>query len=222
TRHGLAGDVAYTAPVDLLADLHEAQRRAVLHDKGPLLVAAGAGSGKTRVVTRRIARLLLDGEDPHSILALTFTNKAAGEMARRVNALGGRQVRVATFHSACARFLRDDAHHLGYPRNFTIYDTYDRDSCVRTVLDDLKVRTKLTPGEVGRAISRLKNEGVRPADLRAPRGELDQVVAAVYPEYEQRLRAHGAMDFDDLLLVFLDLLQQHPEVAEAYRNRFRW
>ena len=97
----------------LLDDLNDEQQRAVTHGSGPLLVVAGAGSGKTRVVTRRIARLLRDGEDPRSVLALTFTNKAAGEMVRRVNELGGRQVRVATFHSACARFLREDAHHLG-------------------------------------------------------------------------------------------------------------
>ena len=209
-------------PVDLVADLNDAQRRAVMHGSGPLLVVAGAGSGKTRVVTRRIARLLLDGEDPRSMLALTFTNKAAGEMVRRVNQLGGRQVRVATFHSACARFLREDAHHLGYPKNFTIYDTYDRDACLKTLIADLGVQTKLSPGEVGRHISRLKNEGVKPGEFNAERGEIDAVVKRLYTEYQQRLRNHGAMDFDDLLLVFLDLLQQHPAVAEAYQRHYRW
>jgi DNA helicase-2/ATP-dependent DNA helicase PcrA len=208
--------------VDLLADLNDAQRQAVLHGTGPLLVVAGAGSGKTRVVTRRIARLLLDGEDPRSMLALTFTNKAAGEMVRRVNQLGGRQVRVATFHSACARFLREDAHHLGYPKNFTIYDTYDRDACLKTLMADLGVSSKLTPAEVGRQISRLKNEGVKPDAWNVGRSELDAIVKRLYTEYQQRLRQHGAMDFDDLLLVFLDLLQQHPAVAQSYQNHYRW
>jgi len=208
--------------VDLLADLNEAQQQAVMHGKGPLLVVAGAGSGKTRVVTRRIARLLRDGEDPNAILALTFTNKAAGEMARRVNVLGGRQVRVATFHSACARFLREDAHHFGYPRSFTIYDTYDRDSCLKTLMADLGIHTKVTPGEVGRLISRLKNSGVRPEGFDPGNSEVDVIVAHLYRDYQQRLLANAAMDFDDLLLVFLDLLQQFPAVAEAYQRRFPW
>ncbi|MEZ5963887.1 MAG: UvrD-helicase domain-containing protein [Planctomycetota bacterium] len=208
--------------MDLLADLNEAQRAAVQYGKGPLLVVAGAGSGKTRVVTRRIARLLRDGEDPRSVLALTFTNKAAGEMARRVNEVGGRQVRVATFHSACARFLREDGHHLGYARNFTIYDTYDRDSCLKTLMADLGIRTKLTPGEVGRHVSRLKNLGVRAEGFRVEQSEIDAVVQRIYVEYERRMRAQAAMDFDDLLLVFLDLLQQVPAVAEAYQQHYRW
>jgi DNA helicase-2/ATP-dependent DNA helicase PcrA len=206
----------------LLDDLNDEQQRAVTHGSGPLLVVAGAGSGKTRVVTRRIARLLRDGEDPRSVLALTFTNKAAGEMVRRVNELGGRQVRVATFHSACARFLREDAHHLGYPRNFTIYDTYDRDACIKTLVADLNVKTKLTPGEIGRQISRLKNQNQRPHEFHPGRSEVDAVVKRVYEVYQQRLRAHGAMDFDDLLMVFLDLLQQHPTVTEAYQAHYRW
>ena len=206
----------------LLADLNDAQQRAVLHGTGPLMVVAGAGSGKTRVVTRRIARLIRDGEDPGSILAVTFTNKAAGEMARRVRSLEGGYVRVATFHSACARFLRQDGHHLGYPSGFTIYDTYDRDSGIKTLLGDLGIRTKVTPGEIGRRISRLKNEGIRPGDFDGGFSELDQVVKRVYAPYQQKLKQHAAMDFDDLLLVFHDLLVEFPAVAEAYQRRYRW
>ncbi len=121
---------------DVLADLNPAQRDAVQHGDGPLMVLAGAGSGKTRVITRRIAWLLEQGVGPRQILALTFTNKAAGEMAHRVQDLGGHRVQVATFHSACARFLRQDAEHLGYPRDFSIYDTYDRDVCIKQLLPD--------------------------------------------------------------------------------------
>ncbi len=205
----------------LLADLNDAQQRAVLHGSGPLMVVAGAGSGKTRVVTRRIARIIRDGADPGSILAVTFTNKAAGEMARRVRALEGGYVRVATFHSACARFLRQDGHHLGYPSGFTIYDTYDRDSGIKTLLADLGIRTKVTAGEIGRRISRLKNEGIRPGEFDGGHSELDEVVQRVYPQYQQKLKQHAAMDFDDLLLVFHDLLVEFPAVAEAYQRRFR-
>ena len=121
-------------------DLNDEQAAAVAHGTGPLMVLAGAGSGKTRVVTRRIARLLRDGVRPGQILAMTFTNKAAGEMGRRVEELGGGYVRVATFHSACARFLRQDGHLLGYPPDFSIYDTQDRDTLLRELLEDAGIR----------------------------------------------------------------------------------
>ncbi|MEQ1633838.1 MAG: UvrD-helicase domain-containing protein, partial [Planctomycetota bacterium] len=127
-------------------DLNEQQAAAVMHGRGPLMVLAGAGSGKTRVVTRRIARLLREGVRGSEILAMTFTNKAAGEMAHRVQDLGGPFVRIATFHSACARFLRADASLLGYPEHFTIYDTYDRDAAIRSLLEDLGLdRLKVKP-----------------------------------------------------------------------------
>jgi DNA helicase-2/ATP-dependent DNA helicase PcrA len=213
----------------ILDDLSESQRSAVQHGGGPLLVVAGAGSGKTRVVTRRIARLLRDGVAPSGILALTFTNKAAGEMARRVRALGVEatgadpgDVRVATFHSACARFLRVDGHLLGYPARFTIYDTYDRDTCIKLLLRDSGINAKVSPGDVGRRISRLKNEHIAPADFIGGSSEVDELVARVYAPYEARMRELGAMDFDDLLLRFAQLLADFPEVAAGYRERFRW
>ena len=207
----------------ILDDLNPEQRQAVAYGEGPLMVLAGAGSGKTRVITRRIARLLRDGALPSEILALTFTNKAAGEMAHRVQALGGEWVHVATFHSACARFLRHDGHHVGYPRDYSIYDTYDRDSCLKSLMAELQLDERLArPADVGRRISWLKNVRVTPADFVPGLSEVDDVVTRVWPAYDERLRRMAAMDFDDLLLRFVELLEQHPDVAERYRERFRW
>ena len=211
-------------PMDpILDDLNPEQRRAVLHSGAPLMVLAGAGSGKTRVVTRRIARILRDGAAHSSVLALTFTNKAAGEMARRVEELGGAWVRVSTFHSACARFLRRDGQLLGYPPDYSIYDTYDRDTCLKALMQDHGVdRSGLRPSWVGAHISRLKNGRIGSNDFHPGKGLLDQVVGRIYGPYEQRMRKLGAMDFDDLLLRFLDLLDEYPDVEERYRRRFDW
>ena len=138
----------------IYADLNEQQTQAVAHGSGPLMVLAGAGSGKTRVVTRRIARLLRDGVPGGAILAMTFTNKAAGEMAQRVQELGGEYVRVATFHSVCARFLRTCGHRLGYPADYTIYDTEDRDSCIKELMQDAGISTaQIKPAHIGNMIS---------------------------------------------------------------------
>ncbi len=208
---------------DLLDDLNPAQQQAVRHGEGPLMVLAGAGSGKTRVVTRRIARLLRDGVPAGRILAMTFTNKAAGEMARRVQEMGGGWVRIATFHSACARFLRAEASLLGYPADFSIYDVYDRDSCIKLVMEELGLeRTGVKPSAVGHVISRLKNAALRPPDAVYGHDDVARVAQKVYPAYEERMRKLAAMDFDDLLLRFLDLLREQPEVAERYRARFPW
>ena len=187
------------------------------------MVLAGAGSGKTRVITRRIAWLLEQGVEPGRILALTFTNKAAGEMARRVHDLGGARVRVSTFHSACARFLRVDGHYLDYPTNFSIYDTYDRNACLKQLLQrhNIALGGAVTANRVGSRISHLKNLGVRPVDFVHGMGELDAVVKEIYAPYEERMRDLGAMDFDDLLLRFVDLLEEHPAVAEVYQERWR-
>ena len=209
---------------EYLEDLNPAQRDAVTHRDGPLMVLAGAGSGKTRVITRRIAWLLQEGVAPGQILALTFTNKAAGEMANRVESLRGYRVHVATFHSACARFLRRDGHLLGYPQNFSIYDTYDRDSCIKQLLRShhIQVGGAVTPNKVGSRISRLKNLGVGPEDFVSGLGEVDAVVRRIYSPYLVRMRDLGAMDFDDLLLRFRDLLVEHPDAAEMYQERFRY
>ncbi|GAB4147910.1 MAG: UvrD-helicase domain-containing protein [Planctomycetota bacterium] len=205
----------------ILDDLNRDQRAAVMHGGGPLLVLAGAGSGKTRVVTRRIARLLRDGVPPGSILAMTFTNKAAGEMARRVQELGGAYVRVATFHSACARFLRSEAERIGFPRDYSIYDTYDRDSLLKQLMEETGLdRYRVKPSQVGSLISRMKNSALKPEDLDAVDGSVASVARQLFAAYGERLRKLGAMDFDDLLLHFLALLTEHPDAAEAYRARF--
>lgn len=211
-------------PADILSDLNPAQRDAVQHRDGPLIVLAGAGSGKTRVITRRIAWLLREGVGSHQILALTFTNKAAGEMARRVEELGGGRVQVATFHSSCARFLRRDASYLGYPQSFSIYDTYDRDACIKQLLHGhgINIGGAVTPAKVGGRISQLKNLGVEPEDFVAGMGEVDAVVRQIFAPYQLRMKELGAMDFDDLLLRFGDLLEQHPAIAEQYQQRFRY
>ncbi|MCC7396363.1 MAG: UvrD-helicase domain-containing protein [Planctomycetes bacterium] len=207
----------------LYDDLNEAQAQAVAHGHGPLMVLAGAGSGKTRVVTRRIARLLRDGVRPGQILAMTFTNKAAGEMARRVEELGGGYVRVATFHSACARFLRQDGHQLGFPADFSIYDTQDRDALIKELMDDLGLASAaVKPSLVGQWLSKLKNAALRPGDGMLDGSDVGRIVERLWTPYHERMRKVGAMDFDDLMGNFLQVLREFPEVAERYRARFPW
>ncbi|MBL9079346.1 MAG: UvrD-helicase domain-containing protein [Planctomycetes bacterium] len=207
----------------ILDDLNDEQAAAVAHGAGPLMVLAGAGSGKTRVVTRRIARLLRDGVRPGEILALTFTNKAAGEMAHRVQQLGGDYVRVATFHSACARFLRRDGTLLGYPADFTIYDVQDRDAVIKELLADHGVGSaQVKPAAIGQWISKLKNAALKPADAMLGDHDLGRIVERLWTPYHERLHQQGAMDFDDLLNNFLRVLREFPEVAERYRARFPW
>ncbi|HZN37391.1 MAG TPA: UvrD-helicase domain-containing protein [Planctomycetota bacterium] len=205
----------------IFEDLNDEQRAAVAYGEGPLMVLAGAGSGKTRVVTRRIARLLRDGTRSSQILAVTFTNKAAGEMARRVEELGGGYVRVATFHSACARFLRQDGHLLGYAPGFSIYDVQDRDSLIKELMEEIGISsTQAKPSLIGQWISRLKNAASRPDDLGL--SDIARIVARVWTPYHERMRKVGAMDFDDLLVNFLQILREHPAVAERYQVRFPW
>jgi DNA helicase-2/ATP-dependent DNA helicase PcrA len=207
----------------ILDDLNQQQREAVLHGHGPLLVVAGAGSGKTRVIARRVARLLRDGIEPRRIVALTFTNKAAGEMGGRIEALGGHKVHVSTFHSACARWLRIDGHLLGYPRDYSIYDTQDRDVLLKALIEELGAdRYEVKPSAVGRRISQLKGQRVRPGELPLGLSAVDRVVEVVYGPYDERLRRLGALDFDDLQNRFLDLLDEHPLVAERYQQRCEW
>ncbi|MCA8948518.1 MAG: UvrD-helicase domain-containing protein [Planctomycetes bacterium] len=204
-------------------DLNEQQQSAVAHGSGPMMVLAGAGSGKTRVVTRRIARLLRDGTPSGAILAMTFTNKAAGEMAHRVQQLGGDYVRVATFHSACARFLRRDGHHLGYPSDYSIYDVQDRDTLIKELMAEHGVRSsQIKPAAIGNVISRLKNAALAPDTTALGDDDIAQAVRKLWTPYHERMKQVGAMDFDDLLLVFLQLLREFPAVAERYRERFRY
>jgi DNA helicase II / ATP-dependent DNA helicase PcrA len=211
----------------LLSGLNEPQREAVVYGEGPQLILAGAGSGKTRVLTHRIAYLIATGAArPNEILAITFTNKAAQEMRDRVELLVGRQVRamwVMTFHAACARMLRAEAQRLGYTRQFTIYDTADSRRLIKRVLDDEGIDPKrFTPASIGSQISDAKNK-LRDAEAYAQLvgSYFEQTVADVYRGYERELHRMNAMDFDDLLVRAVNVLELFPEVRERYANGFR-
>jgi superfamily I DNA/RNA helicase len=211
----------------LLSGLNDPQRQAVTHGEGPLLILAGAGSGKTRVLTHRIAYLVAtDNARPNEILAITFTNKAAGEMRDRAEMLVGRRVRamwVMTFHAACARMLRAEAQRLGYTRQFTIYDQADSRRLVKRCLDDLGIDPKrFTPGAIQSQISDAKNK-LRDADAYGQMvgSFFEQTVADAYRLYERELHRMNAMDFDDLLVRAVNVLELFPEVRERYANGFR-
>jgi DNA helicase-2/ATP-dependent DNA helicase PcrA len=211
--------------VDLLADLTPAQREAVTHFEGPLLVLAGAGSGKTRVITRRIAYLLQQGVKPYNILAITFTNKAAGEMRQRVEALvPNSRVWISTFHSLGARLLRQYAERLGLGRNFTIYDQTDRNRLVKDALEAADIdNVRFTPERIQAAISRAKNQLLGPEKYAATAGDFfAQTVAHVYPVYEKKLRDANALDFDDLLLWPALALKHDAELRAELDARFRF
>ncbi len=210
-----------------LAGLNERQRQAVLHVSGPLLIVAGAGSGKTRVLTHRIAYLIREmGVSPWAILAITFTNKAAQEMRSRVGALVGENVSrnmwVCTFHSACVRILRKHAELLGYTRSFTIYDSADSQRLIALCINDAGLDIKrFTPRSVASIISGAKNELTTAAVFKdQAKSWQDNHIAEIFSLYEQRLRDANAMDFDDLLGRCVDLFRKHADVAQEYANRF--
>jgi DNA helicase-2/ATP-dependent DNA helicase PcrA len=211
----------------LLADLNDPQREAVRHGEGPLLVLAGAGSGKTRVLTHRIAYLLATGAArPGEILAITFTNKAASEMRERVGALIGRSVRamwVTTFHSACARMLRADAEKLGYSRAFTIYDEGDSLRMLKRCMNEIGVDPKRYPPRSIRAqVSGAKNKLVDAASYAQAQGSVfEETAAEVYALYEKRMLEANALDFDDLLVRTVNLLELSDEARERWRRTFR-
>ena len=210
-----------------LESLNPDQLDAVVHRGGPLLVVAGAGSGKTRVLTHRIAHLIHDGASPTSILAITFTNKAADEMKHRVAALVGPVVKamwVCTFHSACVRILRANAEALGYPRTFSIYDQSDAQRLAGYVIRDLNLDSKrFPPRAVHGQISLWKNELITPDQAKATADNpFSRKHAEVYAEYQARLLKAGAMDFDDLLVKTVELFRQHPEVLAHYQQRFKY
>lgn len=209
--------------------LNDKQREAVYHTEGPLLILAGAGSGKTRVLTHRIAYLIGEkGVNPWNILAITFTNKAAGEMRERVDSLvgfGAESIWVSTFHSACVRILRRYIDRLGYDNNFTIYDTDDQKTVMKDVCRLAGIDTKVyKERSLLGAISSAKNELVTPQEyeLNATGDFGKQKIAAAYKEYEKQLRANNALDFDDLLLKTVQLFQTQPDVLEHYQERFRY
>ncbi len=217
-----------------LQGLNEPQREAVLHRDGPIMIVAGAGSGKTKVLTTRIAHLLATGVDAFNILALTFTNKAAAEMKERVEKILGnneaRNLYIGTFHSVFARILRAEADKLGYPRNFTIYDTDDAKSVVKTVVNELGLDDKhYKPNTIYNRISGAKNAlitpeeyisdyGLQQEDMRANR----PLTGQIYEAYCKRCFKNGAMDFDDLLLKFYLLLTTHPESLSKYQRKFKY
>ncbi len=219
---------------DYLSGLNERQREAVLHKDGPIMIVAGAGSGKTKVLTTRIIHLMKHGVDAFNILALTFTNKAAKEMKERVEKILGngeaRNLYIGTFHSVFARVLRFEAEKIGYPRNFTIYDTDDAKSVVKTVINEMDLDDKhYKPNIVYNRISSAKNALVGPAeyrndyaiqqeDMRANRPQ----IANIYDAYVKRCFKNGAMDFDDLLLKFYELLKNVPEALSKYQHKFKY
>ena len=219
---------------DYLSGLNEQQKEAVLYLDGPLMIIAGAGSGKTKVLTTRIAHLMAKGVDAFHILALTFTNKAAKEMKERVEKILGdneaRNLYIGTFHSVFARILRSEAPRLGYPHHFTIYDTDDAKSVVKTVVNELNLDDKhYKPGTVYNRISQAKNGLVGPTDyandyyiqqedLRSNR----PAIAQIYDAYVKRCFKNGAMDFDDLLLKFYELLKNFPESLHKYQHKFKY
>lgn len=224
-------------PEELVAGLNPAQREAVLHEGGPLLIIAGAGSGKTRVLTHRIAHLLgARGVQPGQILAITFTNKAAAEMRERVEDLVGPRAKamwVMTFHSACVRILRREATKVGMKSSFSIYDAADSQRLIALVMRDLDLDPKrFPPRSFGHRISNLKNELVDEEEFvrrvsvdedaqRAGGTHQEQTLAQVYTEYQRRLRQANALDFDDIIMTTVHILQAFPDVAEHYRRRFR-
>jgi DNA helicase-2/ATP-dependent DNA helicase PcrA len=220
--------VAVAPPDRYLADLNPAQREAVLATEGPLLVIAGAGSGKTRVLTYRVAHLInAVGARPHAILAISFTNQAAGEMRERLDHLLGvraRAIWILTFHAACGRILRREAQRLGYRSNFTIYDSADQLRLVKACLEELERDPKrFTPRGIHSVISRAKNELVGPVQYRERVSSFyDQTVADVYDLYQRRLFNSNAVDFDDLLYLTVDVLERFPEARERWQKAFRY
>jgi len=219
---------------DYIRGLNDQQKEAVLHKDGPIMIVAGAGSGKTKVLTTRIAHLLAQGVDAFNILALTFTNKAAKEMKERIEKILGntsaRSLYIGTFHSVFARILRGEAHRIGYPNNFTIYDTDDAKSVVKTVVNELNLDDKhYKPNVVYNRISQAKNSLVGPADyandyhiqqedMRANR----PAIAQIYAAYAARCFKNGAMDFDDLLIKMYELLKNHPESLHKFQHKFKY
>ena len=216
-----------TSTENLLSELNPAQSAAVAHAGGPLLVVAGAGSGKTRVLTRRIAHLMSARHvAPYQILAITFTNKAAGEMKARVGELVGpvaQSMWVSTFHSACVRILRQEAMRLGYSSSFSIYDSADSLRLITIVAKELNLDSKRYPARQFQAmISNAKNELMGPQDyVNAASNQFEQVTADIYTLYQQRLQRANAMDFDDLILKTVEVLQRFPEAKARFRSRFR-
>ncbi len=211
--------------MSLLQNVTDKQREAITHIEGPLLVVAGAGSGKTRVITRRIGYLMSQGVNPYNILAITFTNKASNEMVDRVKQFSSHKgLWVSTFHKMCSRILRSSIERLGYSRDFTIYDTTDQLSRIKAIMAELQLDTAhWKPRTVASSISNAKNKLTGPeAFASAAAGYYNQNVAKIYTKYEALLKANNALDFDDLLIKTVELFKKHPDVLEMYQDKFRF
>lgn len=220
--------------IDYLQGLNDRQREAVLHKDGPIMIVAGAGSGKTKVLTTRVIHLMANGVDAFNILALTFTNKAAKEMKERVEKILGngeaRNLYIGTFHSVFARILRFEADRIGYPKSFTIYDTDDAKSVVKTVINEMDLDDKhYKPNIVYNRISAAKNALVGPAEYKNDYGLQQEdmrsnrpAIGQIYEAYAKRCFKNGAMDFDDLLLKFYELLKNVPEALSKYQHKFKY
>ena len=209
--------------------LNDKQKEAVFHTEGPLLVLAGAGSGKTRVLTHRIAYLMEEKKvKPWNILAITFTNKAAGEMRERVNkiaGMGAESVWVSTFHSACVRILRRHIEVLGFSSNFTIYDTEDQKTVMKEIFRKFNINTKIYKERaVLGEISHAKDELITPEEMELNAGSDPDArkIAGMYKEYQSILRGNNALDFDDLIVKTVELFQHNPDILDYYQERFRY
>ena len=233
TSRGAVGGRTYTGHVSatspLLEGLNDIQREAVLHTEGPVLIVAGAGSGKTRALTHRIGYLIRErGVSPYEILAITFTNKASREMVERVEGLVGQGIVkgmwILTFHSTCARVLRREHHHLGVPSGFTIYDDGDTERLIAGIVKDLDLDPKrFPPRAMAAAIGKAKDRVLSATAFHELASNFyEETVARVYEVYEQRKRAAGALDFDDLITETVRLFDEHPEVLAHYQERFRY
>ncbi|MFH0776556.1 MAG: UvrD-helicase domain-containing protein, partial [Patescibacteria group bacterium] len=210
---------------EILANLNPAQLEAVQTIKGPLLVVAGAGSGKTKALTHRIAFLIANGISPHEILAVTFTNKAAGEMKNRIRGMLGAESAlptIGTFHSVCVQILRREIHQLGRENNFLIYDTTDQKLLMKKIFREKNIEEKeFNPGAILSAISGAKSRLVG-AEKFVGGSRFGDLVAELYPIYEKKLAEANALDFDDLLLKVVELFEKHPEILEKYQEKWHF
>ncbi len=211
--------------MNILDNVTESQKEAITHIDGPLLVIAGAGSGKTRVITRRIGHLIEKGIDPLNILAITFTNKAANEMKERLDEfLDQKGMWISTFHAMCARILRNEIELLGYSKHFSIYDTGDQLTCIKSVMNELNLdTTNWRPSSIAASISNAKNELLSVEKFSEYKsGYYNKIVDSVYAKYQKSLEANNALDFDDLLSMVVLLFENYPEVLEKYQNKFKY
>jgi DNA helicase-2/ATP-dependent DNA helicase PcrA len=211
--------------MNILDNVTESQKEAITHIDGPLLVIAGAGSGKTRVITRRVGYLVEQGTDPSNILSITFTNKAANEMKERLGEfLDLRGMWISTFHAMCSRILRSEIEHLEFTRNFGIYDSGDQAKCIKDIMKELKLDTDhWRPGAVAASISNAKNELLSAEEFAEYKsGYYNDVVSKVYTRYQKCLEANNALDFDDLLFKVVHLFKNFQEVLEKYQEKFRY